>query len=326
MKFAIDSDFFYRLRGVAIISVAYAHSLSLENYTLSRIGQLIGLIGVPLFLICSGYFFKRQNIDCVFLRHKFKTIILPWLIWGSFAFCLSIYLGTKHFSIIDFWAYLFGHGTWLYYVPVYFCILLIYNLIHFPGGDYILMLISVLSNIVSYYCNLSGLDAWITFYQNPFNFMLFFSLGKILKENSIIEKIKGIYVFPLISLIIIIGYFFIKYNLKISYINPLAICFELVSVFIIFYLTNVIRKFSVLSSSLEEFGKNSYIIYFLHMQIGIAAVNRIMSLGNIRQEYILLSFKPICVIIVTYILVKFLSFIFHTLNLDNYKRLVGIGS
>ena len=128
-------------------------------------------------------------------------------------FCLSIYLGTKHFSVVDFLAYLFGHGTWLYYVPIYFCILLIYNLIHFLGGDYILMLISVLSNIVSYYCNLSGLDAWITFYQNPFNFMLFFSLGKILKENSIIEKIKGIYVFPLISLIIIIGYFFIKYNL-----------------------------------------------------------------------------------------------------------------
>lgn len=326
MKYAIDSNFFYRLRGIAIISVAYAHSLSLANYTLSRIGQLIGLIGVPLFLICSGYFFKRQNIDCNFLRHKFKTIILPWLIWGSFAFCLSIYLGTKHFSVVDFLAYLFGHGTWLYYVPVYFCILLIYNLIHFRGGDYILMLISLLSNIVSYYCELSGLDGWITFYQNPFNFILFFSIGKILKERNIIEKIKSIYVVFLVPLFVIIGYLFIKYDLKILYINPLAICFELVSVFIIFYLTNVIRKFSLLSSSLKEFGKNSYIIYFLHMQIGIATVNRIMSLGNIRQEYILLFFKPICVIIVTYILVKFLSLIFHTLNLDNYKRLVGIGS
>ena len=188
------------------------------------------------------------------------------------------------------------------------------------------MLISLLSNIVSYYCELSGLDVWITFYQNPFNFILFFSIGKILKERGIIRKDKGNLCFFLISLIIIIGYFFIKYDLKISYINPLAICFELVSVFIIFYLTNVIRKFSLLSSSLKEFGKNSYIIYFLHMQIGIATVNRIMSLGNIRQEYILLFFKPICVIIVTYILVKFLSLIFHTLNLDNYKRLVGIGS
>lgn len=48
-------------RGIAIISVAYAHSLSLSDEILQRVGAAIGILGVPIFLFCSGFYFKRQN-------------------------------------------------------------------------------------------------------------------------------------------------------------------------------------------------------------------------------------------------------------------------
>lgn len=60
MNLKSDSNFFYTLRGFAICSVVYAHSIDVQNHSLSVLGSLFGLIGVPLFLICSGYYFKNQ--------------------------------------------------------------------------------------------------------------------------------------------------------------------------------------------------------------------------------------------------------------------------
>lgn len=54
-----DSDFFYRLRGIAIISVACAHCLQLSNPILSKIGALLGTIGVPIFLSVRAIFLRE---------------------------------------------------------------------------------------------------------------------------------------------------------------------------------------------------------------------------------------------------------------------------
>ena len=120
------SDYFYRLRGFSIISVAYAHSLTLSSHTPNTIGKLFGLIGVPLFLICSGYFFRKQKIDWGFAQNKLRSIVVPWLIWGSFAYGLRV-LSTTGLSLSEYIDFILGHGSWLYYVPVYLLIILVYN-------------------------------------------------------------------------------------------------------------------------------------------------------------------------------------------------------
>lgn len=80
----IQSRFFYMFRGIAIISVAYAHSLSLSDEILQRIGAAIGILGVPIFLFCSGFFFKRQKW-CELLKKLLAGIVSPWLLWGTVA-------------------------------------------------------------------------------------------------------------------------------------------------------------------------------------------------------------------------------------------------
>ena len=110
------SRFFYVLRGVAILSVAYAHSISLENVALQRIGMLLGLLGVPLFLLSSGFFFNPTSFTKL-VKNTSINIIVPWIIWGTFAYSLSVYLGSV-ISLKSYLAYILGNGTWLYFVPV----------------------------------------------------------------------------------------------------------------------------------------------------------------------------------------------------------------
>lgn len=115
------SDFFYRLRGFAIISVVYAHCL-FSDVSMSYAANLIGIIGVPVFLIASGYFFRKQSIKD-FITSKFANIVVPWLIWGSVAYFVSLLAGGH----IKYIPYLLGFGTWLYYVPLYLFITFLFN-------------------------------------------------------------------------------------------------------------------------------------------------------------------------------------------------------
>lgn len=55
-------------------------------------------------------------------------------------------------------------------------------------------------------------------------------------------------------------------RIEISYFNPLVIVYELLAVFAILIIANKCSIFTFL----ESFGRKSYIIYFLHMQWGIA--------------------------------------------------------
>ena len=123
----IQSRFFYMFRGIAIISVAYAHSLSLSDEILQRVGAAIGILGVPIFLFCSGFYFKRQKWREL-LTKLLAGIVSPWLLWGTVAFVISVALGAASNNLISFLAFLFGHGTWLYYIPVYLTIRILFNI------------------------------------------------------------------------------------------------------------------------------------------------------------------------------------------------------
>ena len=81
-KEADISKTFYVVRMFAIISVATAHLGTLDPAVVDTIKSMIGTIGVPVFLICSGYYFRRTDSWKDFFVQR-KKIIVPWLILGS---------------------------------------------------------------------------------------------------------------------------------------------------------------------------------------------------------------------------------------------------
>jgi fucose 4-O-acetylase-like acetyltransferase len=314
------SNVFFILRGFAIWSVVYAHSINLQNNHLSDLGSLLGLIGVPLFLLCSGYYFKNQPWP-EFWRKKFKSLLCPWIIWGTFAYAVSCFLGASNLSLLKYLSYLLGYNTWLYYVPVYFTILLVYNTLKVKYMDFALIIISILSIVSTYVFQLHTIGGFMTFYQNPLNFIVFFSLGRILRQNDLLERMQSrvILFMACIVLIFTMSYFFLTDDI-IRYVNPVALLFELSFVVILFRVASFVKNSKVMT----YLGRNSYIIYFLHMQIGIALANRILIMLNVTNDYILFVFKPVLVVIITIVTVQILNLFIKLLNLTNYRQIFGL--
>ena len=65
------------LKGVAILAVMIGH---IVPYT--YIGDFVYSFSIPLFIFISGYLFKRYNSFKEFLTHKFKSLLIPYLVFG----------------------------------------------------------------------------------------------------------------------------------------------------------------------------------------------------------------------------------------------------
>lgn len=312
-----ESSIFYSLRAYAILSVAYAHSLSLQNVTLSRVGALLGLIGVPVFLICSGYYYKPAQLDKDWFLGKTVNIVAPWLLWGTFAYALSVYLiGPGGWSFFDYILYLFGHKTWLYYVPVYLVIIFFYQVVH-PSLRvlFLSIVIALISNSMTYYWLP---DVWLTPYQNPLNWIGFYAIGILLKRYMG-GVMKNIY-FVLFGMFVAgIAFVIVSGDWKVCYWHPLSFVFELFAFGMLLFIAAKTD-----GEITQLVGKNSYILYFLHMQYGIAITNRLFSILYGRLEIVELLFKPIVVIVVSMTLVLIIQYILTHLGLGKYIKYVGI--
>lgn len=71
---------YLKIKAFAIYFVIAAHC-TYNNNLFQQITDIIGTIGVPLFLFVAGVFFKKiKSIDQI--NNKTKRIVIPWLIWG----------------------------------------------------------------------------------------------------------------------------------------------------------------------------------------------------------------------------------------------------
>ena len=99
--------------------------------------------------------------------------------------------------------------------------------------------------------------------------MEFFAMGILFNRLGLLEKVingKFRIKFILVVITVLIAGLLVWVPLKINYWNPLAIVLEFVSIVSIPIIT---FKF-IDSKSLSSLGRNSYLLYLLHMQLGIA--------------------------------------------------------
>lgn len=316
------SSFFYVLRGIAILSVAYAHSLSLDNLILQRISSLIGIIGVPVFLISSGFFFNPSGFICM-MKKTIKGIAIPWLIWGTLAYLISVYLGSSAFSFHSGLSYILGNGTWLYFVPV---LIHLRCFFYFIESDIYLLLaiaVSLATAIVSYYPPQQYIHyEIITPFQNPLNWCGYFALGILLKRHHLLNLFYRAHVTWIIVCMlswIVVVWLLVDGSDKINYWHPLAVLFIYLSIPLLLLMATTIRK----SRLLYTLGKNSYLLYFLHMQMGIATANIIFS-KFIHWQLLVFILKPISVLGITYLLILQLKFFLNIFGWTFITKYIGI--
>lgn len=127
----------------------------------------------------------------------------------------------------------------------------------------------------------------------------------------------------LIVLFLIVTILTIEIPNEINYWEPLAMTLEYLSVFVIPILLILIKLSN--SKFMITIGKNSFLLYLLHMQIGIPISNDIFAPLD-APDIILLLFKPLIVIIITSCIIFCMKWTLRLLELDRFNKYLGIYS
>ena len=295
-----NSNRFWAVKAIAIFSIFFAHLMwTGENDVGYFIYQIIGSLGVPWFMIMSGFFDYGSKTP---LYRRLKNLFIPLLIWGTLTYILVIVTkrsDTSFWGVILNWLkWVCGCGTWLYFVGVLFFCLLFSRFIN----KWVLVFIGIMSMVLSV-TDTIPYNSVFTPYNNPLNFFVYFQLGRLYREYwgdvVIVDKKLSI-----ISIAIIVLYlYFIGIPI---YWNPFTPIFTIAS-FIILWL--LLEHLSV-NNMLVQIGKISFVIYLCHLQIaqhiGVLVVSKMGAsfFTNIIKIPIAFMAVVLFVICIEYVLKK----------------------
>ena len=322
---------YLKIKAFAIYFVIAAHC-TYNNNLFQQITDIIGTIGVPLFLFVSGVFFKKiKSIDQI--NNKTKRIVIPWLIWGGityFLHILKIFIshGSIDASIMSFAKWILGYKTWLYFVPVLIFCILLFNIL---DKDYITFLFIAVNLVSLYLYNNSYFTQYhITNCQNPLNWIGFFTLGRLMDSYTIHQffsygnRKKYLYLIT-ISLFFAYLIYCINYNIKPSYWNVFSIPFEVLSsCTIILFSFYKLSHLCIVDKIINNIGLNTYILYFAHMQFGNNIFNFLTNNSFTKMDSVfllpLVFVRPVIILIITYFI-----FCYIPLTLFNTNKLIYFG-
>lgn len=182
-------------RFFAIISVIMAHSRSESYGFLSVFTERIGAVGVVAFLIISGYYYNVEKYGRLFFfKNKITTIVIPWVFTGTL-----LYLIGLKFNFLDWFLWIIGYKTYLYYLSVLLCCYFVFSFfksVQFLYFSVVLTFGSLLLTSLGLIDSLWGIlfpNCLFYNYLNVFNWIGFFAIGILLKNKMelLIETINS---------------------------------------------------------------------------------------------------------------------------------------
>ena len=252
-KIALDeSNTFWRLKALSVFTIFFAHlPYNGESRLLIYLFNYLGIVGVPIFLMLSGYlgFTSRRS-----LKSQFVGLLVPLLIWGTLSYIPIVIFSSMSFSevLIGYFKSIYGCGSWLYFVPVLiWCKLMSSS--NRVWIDSILMVTSVTSILLTS-LGIINYNDYFTQYTNPFNFLLYYYLGLYVRKYALNYRTA-----PLlgVSIVLMVGVVFCWKTIP-SYFSIWCVPFSICAFILMYHLSRMIR-FG------ESIGKSSYVIYLVHM-------------------------------------------------------------
>ncbi len=320
-----ESVALFILKAFAILSVIAAHTVVVDesntiNDFITSAWVIFGRVGVVIFFITGGFLYHRTDGDNKqYWKKKFFRIIIPWIICSCITFGISI-IGGNNLSLLSFIKWIFGYGTWYYYIVMYMLFLFIFKFFYKHNWVlYTLMAINVIALILKV-APLSFMTVrWGVFdYLNPLFWVGYFSLGIIIRKYGLHTKLTNITSF-IVGIISLMLTFTLVYKFDVfTFFHPFTmlncLAFALVLFNISYYLANKnVRKY------LKPIGTSTYCIYLLHMQIVQSAMNLI---PNGLIKYI---FAPFLGLAIMMLLITVANWICKKLPFgDNLKMCFGL--
>lgn len=249
-----QSDAFWHIKAFAIFTVFFAHMPGHEmndaDYMID-VFDAIGMFGVPLFMMLSGYF----NYTSKFSWSKtLKSLFVLLLVWDTICYILHIIKTPTDTPIIDWLKFVGGSKSIFYFVPMLFCCIVLSRYVN----TYILLMIGLAAQVITTYTNVIPYNDIWTQNLNPFIFIVPFVVGRLTRKYNFLSEYKGWWM--VLSFIVMAVFFVLKG--KPDYYSPFTIAF---TCSLLVFLYGVFMRFS--RKWINYIGKISFVIYLCHIQI-----------------------------------------------------------
>lgn len=292
------SYYVYIIKSFAILFVIAAHlNVVLEEYGLaikifSIIWRKVDVIAVPLFLIFSGYYYRRQAHDTkIFWCKKLKRIIIPWLIISTLTYIVKV-INDGQYSVVDYLKWVVGYGTWYYFVTILLCFFVIFKFINKNVFLYFCIFLNIVSVVFGEY-KINYVNNLIGYYLNIFNKIGYFAFGLLLQKyrfDILLFKNKKLSLIIFVLSVLFLSFCIFNDAIGIIDILVIKIFMSMFCKFVSIYLILCIAW--ALSGLKTEnififIGKSTYFIYLIHMQIVQFILNKL------PINLISVIFKPI---------------------------------
>lgn len=156
-----------------------------------------------------------------------------------------------HIELLDVIKWIYGCGSWLYFVPVLFWCKFLSRIF---GRYYLVLILISLLSICLTAKDTIPYGEYFTAYTNPFNFYVYFQIGRFIRKKNI--ELLDVRLF-LISLIVCF--------VSLCLWDETPSYFSLYSVVVSVCAFIVLYRIAYLMEYGEEIGKLSYVIYLVHL-------------------------------------------------------------
>ena len=302
-----DKQYIYILKAIAIFFVICAHVANIDSqnriiHLMAIILENMGSLGIGIFYFFAGYFFTTQKSFLQFMNDKLKNILIPWLFTGVVIYLyVNIRKGDINFKELLLW--LVGYKTYLYFLTnllFFYCFYFLFT------TKKIVILSSFLFGIISLNLTAFGFLNEINPYLNPFNFIIYFSIGKLINEKSKFQKMKEIgyryrYLFAYIYIIIAVASDLL--NISAGYFGKITLILQISSLMMFIGFGQNI-KFK--KNYIIDIGRKSYSIYLLHMPVA-GIITYIFNRYLVLEYFIFL--RPFIVLFLTYQIINLVIYL-----------------
>jgi hypothetical protein len=233
-------------------------------------------VGVIIFFIVGGFLYKREVGDSrSFWKKKCVRIIIPWMICSTATYIVTIVSG-RDLSIGGYLKWIFGSGTWYYYVVIYTLFLALFK--WFYDKDialYCLIGVQCLAlAMASFGATPASHGSFFTDYLNPLYWIGYFALGILIRKHRwdfLIRKRRLI--IAAVCLGAISAYLLGTYRI-FTYFHIITSVF-CVSATVIIAAVAYKAATKCWAAHIGRIGTYSYCVYLLHMQIVQGIIKRI---------------------------------------------------
>lgn len=311
-----DSTALYFVKAVAIFATVAAHVSLIDLTTtlgglVTRFWDMFSCISVGNFLIAAGILYTRSPGDtAVYWKGKFQNMGIPWLFCAFLTYGYRILCGIPG-SLLGFLYWLFGNGSWLYYVTLHLFMLALFKPIWRCKGVLLgCILLNGLQLVFHFIPAPFGND-----YLNPANWVGFFALGILLRQQGL-RFSRG---FLLGALVLFLTSAGVVYHQWIySYFHILNALYSVSAFFLLFALGRKLAQ-TPLSRPIRQIGSDTYCIYLFHMFVLLPILRRI------PWEGFKTLFSPVLGMYIMLLLIRLGKFLTAKLPFgENLRRLVGL--